>query len=113
MIDRFRVLTDFAELGRAYFSDEYPIEPKPLKKNVLKHDGLKTWLPMLADRYEALDTFTLENSEQTARDLATELDIKPGIIINAMRTVVTGQLAGASMFDILLAIGKDRSCKRC
>ncbi len=110
--DRFRVLTDFAELGRAYFSDEYPIETKPLKKNVLKHDGLKIWLPMLADRYEALDTFTLENSEQTARDLATELEIKPGIIINAMRTVVTGQLAGASMFDILLAIGQDRVVSR-
>ena len=110
--DRFRILTDFADLGRAYFSDEFPVEAKPLKKNVLKHEGLKEWLPMLADRYEALSDFTLETSEQTARDLATELDIKPGIIINGMRTVVTGQLAGASMFDILLAIGQERVVRR-
>ena len=110
--DRFRTLTDFAGLGRAYFSDEFPVEAKPLKKNVLKHEGLKEWLPMLADRYEALSDFTLETSEQTARDLATELDIKPGIIINGMRTVVTGQLAGASMFDILLAIGQERVVRR-
>lgn len=110
--DRFRVLTDFADLGRAYFSDDFPVEAKPLKKNVLKHETLKEWLPMLADRYEALSEFTLSNSEQTARDLATELDIKPGILINAMRTVVTGQLAGASMFDILMAIGQDRVVSR-
>ena len=110
--DRFHTLTDFAALGRAYFSDEFPVEAKPLKKNVLKHEGLKEWLPMLADRYEALDDFNLETSEQTARDIATELDIKPGIIMNGMRTVVTGQLAGPSMFDILVAIGQERVIKR-
>ena len=110
--DRFHTLTDFAALGRAYFSDEFPVEAKPLKKNVLKHEGLKEWLPILADRYEALDDFNLETSEQTARDLATELDIKPGIIMNGMRTVVTGQLAGPSMFDILVAIGQERVIKR-
>ena len=110
--DRFRVLTDFADLGRSYFSDEFPVEAKPLKKNVLKHEGLKEWLPMLAERYEALSEFNLETSEQTARDLATELDIKPGIIINGMRTVVTGQLAGASLFDILVAIGQERVVRR-
>lgn len=110
--DRFHTLTDFAALGRAYFSDDFPVEEKPLKKNVLKHEGLKEWLPMLATRYEALDDFTLETTEQTARDLATELDIKPGIIINGMRTVVTGQLAGPSMFDILITIGQERVVRR-
>ena len=110
--DRFHTLTDFADLGRAYFSDEFPVEAKPLKKNVLKHEGLKEWLPMLAARYTALDEFTLETAEQAARDLATELDIKPGIIINGMRTVVTGQLAGPSMFDILVTIGRDSVVRR-
>ena len=110
--DRFHTLTDFAALGRAYFSDDFPVEAKPLKKNVLKHEGLKEWLPMLADRYEALDDFNLETTEQTARDLATELGIKPGVIINGMRTVVTGQLAGPSMFDILMTIGKGKVVTR-
>jgi len=110
--DRFHLLTDFADLGRAYFSDEFPVEEKPLKKNVLKYEELQEWLPMLAARYEALDDFNLETTEETARDFATELDIKPGIIINGMRTVVTGQLAGPSMFDILVTIGQERVVKR-
>ncbi len=110
--DRFHTLKDFATRGRAYFDDNYDIEPKPLKKNILKHPGLKEWLPMLADRYEKLAEFNLESTEQSARELATELEIKPGILINGMRTVVTGQLAGPSMFDILVAIGQDRVVRR-
>ncbi len=109
---RFQMLSDFCDRGRAYFSDTYPVEQKPLKKNVLKHDQLKTWLPMLADRYESLADYSLETTEKATRDLAEELDIQPGILINGMRTVVTGQLAGPSMFDILIAIGKKRVIAR-
>ncbi len=110
--DRFHTLKDFATRGRAYFADDFEIEEKPLRKNVLKHEGLKQWLPLLAERYEKLDDFTLETTESEARKLAEELGLKPGIIINAMRTVVTGQLAGPSMFDILMAIGKERVVAR-
>ncbi len=106
--DRFHTLKDFASLGRAYFAEDFTVEPKPLKKNVLKFEGLKEWLPELANRYEALESFDLAETERVARELATELEIKPGIIINGMRTVVTGQLAGPSMFDILMAIGRER-----
>jgi len=110
--DRFHTLKDFTSLGRAYFADDFTVEEKPLKKNVLKHEGLKQWLPELADRYERLEQFNLEEIERVARELADELKIKPGIIINGMRTVVTGQLAGPSMFDILIAIGRDRVVER-
>lgn len=110
--DRFHTVRDFATLGRAYFADDYTVEAKPLKKNILKHPDLKTWLPMLSKRFANLDDFTKESSEATARELATELDIKPGILINGMRTALTGQLAGPGMFDILLALGKERVVQR-
>ncbi|SHO50507.1 glutamate--tRNA ligase [Desulfopila aestuarii] len=110
--DRFHTLKDFTTLGRAYFADDFAVEEKPLNKNVLKHEGLKEWFPMLADRYAALTDFSLEETERVARELAEELDIKPGILINGMRTVVTGQLAGPSMFDILVTIGRDKVVER-
>lgn len=109
---RYHVLTDFADLGRAYFSDEYPIDPKPLKKNVLKHEGLKEWFPIVADRVEALKTFTVETAEEVIREIAEELDVKPGIIINGIRTVVTGQAAGPGLFDVLIAVGQRRVVDR-
>ncbi len=110
--DRFHTLKDFTSLGRAYFADDFKVEEKPLKKNVLKHEGLIEWLPVLADRYERLEKFNLEEAERVAREYADELEIKPGILINGMRTVVTGQLAGPSMFDILVTIGQKRVVSR-
>jgi glutamyl-tRNA synthetase len=110
--DRFHTIRDFATLGRAYFADDYTVEAKPLKKNILKHPDLKTWLPKLAERFAALDEFNAETTEAASRALAEELDVKPGILINGMRTVLTGQLAGPSMFDILVALGRDRVVRR-
>jgi glutamyl-tRNA synthetase len=110
--DRFHTLKDFTTLGRAYFADDFTVDAKPLEKNVLKHPGLRRWLPELADRYVKCTDFTLEETEKIARDLAEELEIKPGTIINAMRTVLTGQLAGPSMFDIVLTLGKARVVRR-
>lgn len=110
--DRFHTLKDFTSLGRAYFADDFAVDEKPLQKNVLKFEELKTWLPVLADRYEQLTDFNPVETERVARELAEELDTKPGVLINAMRTVVTGQLAGPSMFDILEVIGQKRVVQR-
>jgi glutamyl-tRNA synthetase len=110
--DRFHTLKDFTTLGRAYFADDYAVQEKPLKKNVLKHEGLKEWFPELANRYEKLSDFNLEETERVVRELAEELDIQPGILINGMRTVATGQLAGPSMFDIVVTIGQKKIVER-
>ena len=110
--DRFHTLKDFATLGRAYLADDYRIEDKPLQKNVLKFPELKNWLPLLAERYEQLEIFTADSAEQLARDLAEECGVKPGVIINGMRTIVTGQLAGPSITDVLTTIGRERIVQR-
>ncbi|MBW6519500.1 MAG: glutamate--tRNA ligase [Desulfoarculaceae bacterium] len=110
--DRFHTLNDFATLGRAYFADDFQVEKKPLEKNLLKFPELKEWLPQLADRYQTLDLFTAEETERVAKELADEKGVKPGVIINGMRTVVTGQLAGPSMYDILMVLGREKVVQR-
>ncbi len=109
---RFHVLTDFVTLGRCYFSDDFEYDQKALKKNVLKHPELRTWLPQLADRLDQLDNFTLESVEEVIRNMAEELQIKAGILINGVRTAVTGQAVGPGLFDVLIAIGKERVVRR-
>ena len=109
---RYHVTTEFATLGRAYFSDEYQIEEKALEKNILKHDGLKNWFSILADRLESIESFSIEETENVIRDMAEELDIKAGILINGIRAAVTGQTVGPGLFDILIAIGQKRVVER-
>jgi glutamyl-tRNA synthetase len=109
---RFHLTTDFAHAGRAYFSDDYTIDSKSLKKNVLKHEGLKVWFPLMADRLELLEAFTLEGTEGVIREMAQELDDKAVVLINGIRTAVTGQPKGPGIFDVMVAIGKARVVKR-
>jgi glutamyl-tRNA synthetase len=110
--DRFHTLNDFATLGRAYFADDFQVEDKPREKNLVKFPDLKEWLPLLAERYQALESFTMDETERVAKELAEEKGVKPGVIVNGMRTVVTGQLAGPSMYDILMTLGREKVVQR-
>ncbi len=110
--DRFFTLKDFASQGRAYFADDFEIDPKALKKNLRKHPDLKEWLPQLADRFESVADFTKDETERVAREFAEEINVKPGIPINGSRAVITGQIKGPSMFDVFEIIGKKRVVAR-
>ncbi|UCE83887.1 MAG: glutamate--tRNA ligase [Deltaproteobacteria bacterium] len=109
---RYHTTNDFADLGRAYFADDFPIDEKVLVKNILKHESLKDWLPLMAERLQSIGEFTAETVEQSIRGLAEELDIKAGILINGARAAVTGQAAGPGLFDVLAAVGKERVVQR-
>ena len=109
---RYHTTKDFITLGRCYFADDFPIEDQVLHKNILKHENLKQWLPLMADRLEALEEFTVDLIEQAIRDLAAELEIKAGILINGARAAVTGQAAGPGLFEVLAAVGKERVLQR-
>ena len=66
----------------------------------------------MAERLEALEVFSDDMIEQVIRNLATELDVKPGILINGARAAVTGQAAGPGLFEVLEAVGKERVLHR-
>ena len=110
--ERFHTIKDFETRGRAYFSDQYIIEEKPLRKNILKYPDLCKWLPQVASRLSQLTNFKNDEIEQTLREMAIEFGIKPGILINGIRTVLTGQLAGPSMFGVIETLGRNTVVKR-
>ena len=109
---RYHYITDFSSLGRAYFSDDYQIEDKAMRKGLRKDPATKEYLPMLAERFEALEAYSLDTTETALRGLAAELDVKPGLLINAARAAVSGQAVGPGLFDILVAVGQERTISR-
>ncbi|MBL8152393.1 MAG: glutamate--tRNA ligase [Blastocatellia bacterium] len=108
---RYRTLVDFPTLGRAYFEDDFTYEDAAVSKN-LKDPLLKELLPALAERFAALEFFTLETTEEALRKLAEESGIKAGLIINGARTALTGQSVGPGMFDVIVTIGQKRCVER-
>jgi glutamyl-tRNA synthetase len=109
---RYHTLKDFAALGRPYFSDDFAYEQAAVQKNLKRDARLSILLPGLADKLERLDGFTLENIENIIRAFATSENVKAGLLINAVRTAVTGQAAGPGLFEILVAVGQQRTVKR-
>jgi glutamyl-tRNA synthetase len=109
---RFHTLKDFSEQGRAYFSDDFDFDPAAVKKNLHKEPRLRELLPALAEKMEQVEPFTAETSEAALRAFADEAGVKAGLLINAARTMLTGQAVGPSMFDVFAAIGRERSVRR-
>lgn len=112
---RFFTLKDFSSQGRAYFSEDYDFDPAAIEKNLNKFPDLQTWLPELADRFEAEfenKPFTEENIETVVKAFTEEKGTKLGVIMNGARTLLTGVAVGPSMLAVFETIGLERSVMR-
>jgi glutamyl-tRNA synthetase len=109
---RFFTLKDFSSQGRAYFSEDFDFDEAAVKKNILKEPRLKELLPSLADRLQDVETFNASTAEEALRAFSDEAGVKAGLLINASRTMLTGQAVGPSMFEVFDIIGRDRSVTR-
>jgi glutamyl-tRNA synthetase len=112
--ERARTLPDFSKHGRPYFVDDlgFEFDEAAVKKNLQKDPALKDLLPQLADAFATLDVFTHDSTEALLRKFADEKGVKSGLLINATRTALTGQAVGPGLFDVVAAVGKDRTVAR-
>jgi glutamyl-tRNA synthetase len=109
---RFFTLKDFSSQGRAYFSEDFDFDEAAVRKNILKEPKLKELLPALADRLELVEPFTATSAEAALRAFSDEASVKAGLLINASRTMLTGQAVGPSMFEVFEILGRERSAMR-
>lgn len=108
---RMRKLTDFSTLFKAFFVDEYEYDPAACKK-FLKDPKLKDLIPKLLKQYKENSEFTLQSTEQTLRQLTDREKVKAGLLINAVRVALTGQGVAPSLFEVMVALGRDRTIER-
>ncbi len=108
---RARSLRDFSASGRAFFSDQFDYEPEAMKK-FWKEPALPELLGALAERLKSAEPFELQQTEKTLRVLAEERGVKAGLLINAARVALTGQAVAPPLFDVMLALGRERVVAR-
>ena len=109
---RFFTLKDFSSQGRAYFSEDFDFDEAAVRKNILKELKLKELLPALADRLELVEPWTAPRVEEAVRAFTDEAGVKAGLLINASRTMLTGQAVGPSMFEVFEIVGREDSVMR-
>ena len=109
---RYHVLSDFVTHGRPFFSEVYEMEAAAVSKHLLQDPAVGEWIPQLADRLEGLASFDAGTVECALRQFISEHGLKPGKMINAVRTVVTGQATGPEFINVLCCLGPERVVAR-
>jgi glutamyl-tRNA synthetase len=114
---RAKKLTDFVDMGRPFFSDEFEYEPKGIRKNLSFEDpaeaaNLVAASEELSGAYRKLEVFSLENIEKTLREVGERHSLKAGKFMGAIRVALTGRTASPGLFDVIVTLGKDKTLER-
>ena len=108
---QFSSVQDFSSAGRAYFSDDFDFE-EAAADNLRQEPQLRELLNGLADKLDAVEPFNAETSEAALRGFADQAGVENGLLINGARTMLTGQSAGPSLFEVFEVLGREASVQR-
>jgi len=108
---RVRLLPDFASWSRAFFSDEFTIDPAA-KAKFWKDEKVPSLLASLADALAALPEWNHDACDHASRKVAEDVGAKAGSLINATRVAIVGQAVAPPLFDTMVVLGQERVVRR-
>ena len=108
---RIRLLPDFSTWSRAFFSDEFAIDPAA-KTKFWKDEKVPALFSKLADALEALTEWNHDACDHAARKVAEDAGVKAGLLINATRVAIVGQAVAPPLFDTMTVLGQERVVRR-
>lgn len=108
--ERVRRLTDFVEMGSYFFEFDYTYDENAAEKN-FNAEGAEI-LEQLADKFESLDRFDHDALEQALNEVAEAREVKRGKLIHPTRLAVSGVPKGPGLFDLLVALDREKVVER-
>lgn len=92
------------------------MDPKAVSKRLSVDKGIGDWMPSdpqsLIQAFEQLGDFDAGNVERMLLDFLSGRQLKAGVLINAVRTALTGQTVGPEFIDVLVCLGRQRVVAR-
>jgi glutamyl-tRNA synthetase len=104
---RIRLLPDFSSWSRAFFTDDFPIDPAA-KAKFWKDPSVSQLLAKLTQALDALPEWNHDACDHALRTLAESAGVKAGLLINATRVAIVGQPVAPPLFDTMVILGKER-----
>src|ERR1700730_6929134 len=110
---RVRVVPDFSTWSRAFFTDDFEIDPAA-KAKFWKDPKIPELLAKLAEKLDAIPPadWNHDACDHALRALAAAEGVKPGLLINAPRVAIVGQAVAPPLFDTMVVLGRDRVVSR-
>jgi glutamyl-tRNA synthetase len=111
--DRARTVDDIADRAEPYLADEIRYDPAAVEKHWSKKpDEVAERLRRTREAYEEVERWEEGLLEEVLRALAVELDVGAGKLIHPLRVAVTGQAVSPGIFEVLVAMGRERTLSR-
>jgi glutamyl-tRNA synthetase len=107
---RSKTLVEMAQGAAFYYQNDVKFDEKAANK-FLKPDVLDV-LQKSADYIEGLSTYTQETLEDVFKKIMEETNLKFGKIAQPLRVAITGKTVSPGIFEMLLALGKDKTILR-
>jgi len=107
---RSKTLVEMARGAAFYYQDTVQFDKTAADKFLIK-DSLKV-LQQAADEIDALEIYTQETLEEVFKKIMDQTDLKFGKIAQPLRVAITGTTVSPGIFEMLLALGKDKTVIR-
>jgi glutamyl-tRNA synthetase len=108
---RVRLLPDFSTWSRAFFSDDFTIDPAAEAK-FWKDPKIPDLLGKLAEALAALPEWNHDACDHALRALCEAEGVKAGLLINATRVAIVGQAVAPPLFDTMVVLGREQVVSR-
>ena len=109
---RARTVHDIVRQAAPYFADEIEYEPDAVAKAWKDPVEVAAILDASHKRLSQLDEWSVDAMERALRELATERGVPGGKIFQPLRVALTGMSVSPGIFEVLLAMGRDRALLR-
>ncbi|MCU0453963.1 MAG: glutamate--tRNA ligase [Bacteroidetes bacterium] len=110
MRERVTFVHDFVEFSDYLFRDPDQFDPEARAKSW--PEGAADRVRRLADRLEGLSTFDHPSIEAALKDLATDLQIKPGLLVHPTRYALSGKTVGPGLYELMEFLGRETVLRR-
>jgi glutamyl-tRNA synthetase len=110
---RGRTLQEVATLLQPFLvpDESLEYEPDAVKKHI-KGDDLADRMTALHDALAEVEPFDITTTEAALRGVAESRGLSAGKLIHPMRVALTGRGASPPIFDVAVALGRDRTLRR-
>ena len=108
---RARTTQDIVRQAAAYFADHVEYEDHAVAKHWKDRESAATTLRAVRDRLAETE-WDAGRMEEALRQLAEDRGLSSGKVFQPLRVALVGQLASPGIFDVLVALGREKSLAR-
>lgn len=107
---KIKLFSELPAYGGFYFREDVTYQEDAVK-NLFTQEN-KPRLQKLQDELSKLSNFTASEIESTLKSVASELGVKPAVLVHPVRLACTGATAGPSLYHLMEVLGKEKVLQR-